>query len=176
MGQRPIKNQGVIAFVSNGSFIDKGFADGFRKTLGNEFSALYVFNLRGNQRTSGETSRKEGGKIFGQGSRAPIAITLLVKNPTAPGSCQVCYHDIGDCLTREQKLSIIETFGSIDSMPWQTITPNTSGDWINQRDETLLPTHRSAIRGTRARIHCSASTPSALSPLATPGPTISPGR
>ena len=132
-----IKNQGVIAFVSNGSFIDKGFADGFRKTLGNEFSALYVFNLRGNQRTSGETSRKEGGKIFGQGSRAPIAITLLVKNPTAPGSCQVCYHDIGDCLTREQKLSIIETFGSIDSMPWQTITPNTSGDWINQRDETF---------------------------------------
>lgn len=43
------------------------------------FSSIYVFNLRGNQRTSGELSRKEGGKIFGSGSRTPIAITILVK-------------------------------------------------------------------------------------------------
>ena len=97
-----IKDQGVVTFVSNGSFIDNGFADGFRKTLASEFSAIYVFNLRGNQRTSGETSRREGGKIFGQGSRAPIAITLLVRNPASPspqgwgqsrgfGACWLCH-------------------------------------------------------------------------------------
>jgi predicted helicase len=133
-----IENQGVIAFVSNASFVDTGFADGFRKALANEFSALYVFNLRGNQRTSGETARREGGKIFGQGSRAPIAIMLLVKNPAAGGPCQIRYHDIGDYLTREQKLDVIETFGSVASVPWQKVTPNNSGDWINQRDQTFV--------------------------------------
>ncbi len=70
---------GIIAFVSNGAWIDGNSTDGFRKTIEKEFDSIYVFNLRGNQRTSGELSRREGGKIFGSGSRTPIAITLLVK-------------------------------------------------------------------------------------------------
>lgn len=74
---------GIIAFVSNGSYLDGNAQDGFRKTLEKEFSKIYVFNLRGNQRTSGELSRREGGKIFGSGSRTPIAITVLVKKETA---------------------------------------------------------------------------------------------
>ena len=72
-------NSGIIAFVSNGAWLDGNSTDGFRKSLEKEFSAIYVFNLRGNQRTSGELSRREGGKIFGSGSRTPIAITILVK-------------------------------------------------------------------------------------------------
>lgn len=74
---------GIIAFVSNGSYLDGNAQDGFRKTLEKEFDKIYVFNLRGNQRTSGELSRREGGKIFGSGSRTPIAITVLVKKETA---------------------------------------------------------------------------------------------
>lgn len=74
---------GVIAFVSNGAWLDGNSTDGFRKTLEMEFDSIYVFNLRGNQRTSGELSRREGGKIFGSGSRTPISITLLVKKGTA---------------------------------------------------------------------------------------------
>ena len=73
------KNGGIICFVSNGAWIDGNSTDGFRHCLEKEFSSIYVFNLRGNQRTSGELSRKEGGKIFGSGSRTPISITLLVK-------------------------------------------------------------------------------------------------
>src|SRR5699024_3941381 len=75
-----LKNEdgGVIAFVSNGAWLDANSADGFRKTIEKEFSSIWVFNLRGNQRTSGELSRKEGGKIFGSGSRTPISITILV--------------------------------------------------------------------------------------------------
>ena len=72
---------GIIAFVSNGAWIDGNATEGFRKCLEKEFSSIYIFNLRGNQRTSGELSRKEGGKIFGSGSRTPIAITFLVKKP-----------------------------------------------------------------------------------------------
>ncbi|MCK9183591.1 MAG: hypothetical protein M0P13_12045, partial [Fibrobacteraceae bacterium] len=73
------KDGGVIAFVSNGAWIDGNAMEGFRKSLQAEFDKIYVFNLRGNQRTSGELSRREGGKIFGSGSRTPIAITVLVR-------------------------------------------------------------------------------------------------
>jgi predicted helicase len=73
------ENGGVIGFVSNGSWMDSNGLDGFRKCLEREFSSIYVYNLRGNQRTSGELSRKEGGKIFGSGSRTPVTITVLVK-------------------------------------------------------------------------------------------------
>ncbi len=129
-----IADKGIVAFVTNGSFMDANNMDGLRKCLTDEFSHLYVFNLRGNQRTSGEQSRQEGGKIFGSGSRTPVAITILVKDPGHAGPCQLYYHDIGDYLTREEKLGIIEDFGSIESVKWQMLTPNTAGDWTNQRD------------------------------------------
>ena len=76
-----IQDRGVIAYVTNGGWLDSNTADGMRKTLAEEFSSIYVLNLRGNQRTAGEQSRKEGGKVFGGGSRATVAITLLVREP-----------------------------------------------------------------------------------------------
>lgn len=108
--------------------------DGLRKCLTDEYSQLYIFNLRGNQRTSGEESRREGGKIFGSGSRTPVAISIMVKDPARTGPCELRYYDIGDYLSREEKLDRIQAFGSIDGIDWQTITPNAEGDWINQRD------------------------------------------
>jgi predicted helicase len=129
-----IKDQGIVCYVTNGSFIDGNATDGLRKCLTDEFSSIYCFNLRGNQRTSGEISRREGGKIFGSGSRTPIAITLMVKTPQHQGPCQVFYHDIGDYLSREEKLAIIKDFGSIQGMTWKPLTPNDQHDWINLRD------------------------------------------
>lgn len=129
------KDGGVVAFISNGAWIDGNAQEGFRKCLEDEYSSVYVFNLRGNQRTSGELSRKEGGKIFGSGSRTPISITLLVKNPAKKGKATIYYHDIGDYLSREQKLKKISEFGSVDSseLQWEIVAPNEKGDWINQR-------------------------------------------
>lgn len=123
---------GVIGFVSNGSFIDSQTTDGLRKSLYEEFNHLYIFNLRGDQRTQGETSRKEGGKIFGSGSRTPIAISVLVKDGS--DNHEVHYHDIGDYLTRDDKLSILRDKESILNIDCQTILPDNNNDWINQRD------------------------------------------
>ncbi len=134
------KHGGIIAFVSNGAWLDGNSTDGFRKCLEKEFSAIYIFNLRGNQRTSGEISRKEGGKIFGSGSRTPIAITFLVKNPEASvAPVTIHYHDIGDYLNREEKLGIVQKFGSVDNaeMIWQILKPNEHGDWLNLRDDAF---------------------------------------
>ncbi|MDB4066810.1 DEAD/DEAH box helicase family protein [Flavobacteriaceae bacterium] len=132
------KNGGIIAFVTNGSWIDGNSTTGFRKVIEKEFSKIYVFNLRGNQRTSGELSRREGGKIFGSGSRTPITITLLIKKPDHLGKAEIYYHDIGDYLNREEKLKIISEFRSITSLPLKTIHPNGKGDWINKRNEKFL--------------------------------------
>ena len=123
---------GVIGLVSNGSFIDSQTTDGLRKSLFAEFNHLYIFNLRGDQRTQGETSRKEGGKIFGSGSRTPIAISILVKDGS--DNHEVHYHDIGDYLTRDDKLDILRDKESILNIDWQNIVPDKNNDWINQRD------------------------------------------
>lgn len=137
------KTGGIIGFVTNGAWIDGGSTSGFRKVIEKEFTSIYVFNLRGNQRTSGELSRKEGGKIFGSGSRTPIAITFLIKNPNIKKEkASIYYHDIGDYLTREEKLKIISNFKSVKNIEWTILTPNQEGDWINQRNEkfdTFIP-------------------------------------
>ena len=119
--------------------------DGFRKSLEKEYSSIYSFNLRGNARTQGELRRKEAGNVFGGGSRTPISITLLVKNPKVDSKkATIYYYDIGDYLNREEKLSILKKFRSVGNseIPWTTIIPNAEGDWINQRNEvyqTLIP-------------------------------------
>ena len=135
-----IGEEGIIAYVSNGGWLDGMAMDGFRRCLAEEFSSLYCFNLRGNARTSGEQRRKEKGNVFGEGTRTNIAILFLVKKKNAQGECQIRYHDIGDYLDRKQKLDTISVFGSIGNMEslWQAISPNKHHDWINQRNETFL--------------------------------------
>ena len=153
----PQDEGGIVAFISNGAWLDSNSGEGFRRCLEKEFTSIYVLNLRGNQRTSGELSRKEGGKIFGSGSRTPIAITFLVKNPAKKGQKAVIhYHDIGDYLTREQKLKMVKDFRSISSqkLDWQIISPNEKADWINQRDgvfDNLIPLAPEKKKETNAK-------------------------
>jgi len=132
-----IKDRGIICFISNASFIDGNSMDGMRKCLEEEFSSIYCFNLRGDARTSGELRRMEMGNVFGAGTRTSVAITLLVKNPEKKGGFQLNYHDIGDYLTREQKLEIVSKFNSGKHLPWKRLKPNKNHDWINQRDEAF---------------------------------------
>ena len=145
-----ISEQGVIAFVTNGSWIDGNADTGIRACLAEEFSSIHVLHLRGNQRTQGERSRREGGKVFGSGSRAPVAIMILVKNPTKSppdkgdkrGSkhdgCKILYHDIGDYLTREEKLQALTKTVSIKGISdWRTIIPDKHHDWVGQRSEAF---------------------------------------
>ncbi len=144
MASDVVKDKGVVGFVVNGSFIDSKSADGFRKCVAKEFAHLYVLNLRGNQRTSGEVSRKEGGKIFDSGSRATVAIVFFVKDKSAPDNT-IFYYEVEDYLKREAKLNLLAGFENLESVPFKEITPNAKGDWINQREddfEKLIPLKR----------------------------------
>ncbi len=144
MASDVVKDKGVIGFVVNGSFIDSKSADGFRKCVAQEFAHLYVLNLRGNQRTSGEVSKKEGGKIFDSGSRATIAIVFFVKDSSVNNNT-IHYYEVGDYLKREAKLNLLAGFENLDLVPFKEIVPNNKGDWINQRNddfEKLIPLKR----------------------------------
>ncbi|GAA7522320.1 DEAD/DEAH box helicase [Helicobacter pylori] len=139
-----LKDRGVIGFVVNGGFIDSNSADGFRKCMAKDFAHLYVLNLRGNARTSGETFRKEGGKIFDSGSRATIAVIFFVKDKSVNNNT-IHYYEVEDYLKREAKLNLLANFENLDSVPFKEITPNDKGDWINQRNDDfdkLIPLKR----------------------------------
>ena len=134
-----IGERGVIAFVSNSSFLDANSTDGVRLTLLSEFSQIFIYDLKGNARTSGERRRREGGNVFEEGSRTGVAITILVKDPTHSGTAEVFYTEAEDYATRQEKLDQICAYGSIEGISgadaFRSITPNEHGDWISTRDE-----------------------------------------
>jgi predicted helicase len=130
-----IKDRGIVAFVTNGGFLEGNTADGLRLSLQEEFTELYIFNLRGNARTTGEQRKKEKDGVFGVGSRATVVISLLVKNPDRESTGSIRYHDIGDYLSRDEKLRVIETFSSVVTTGWQEKRTNEHGDWIGSRSD-----------------------------------------
>ncbi len=133
-----IGGSGVIGFVTNASWIDSSAMDGMRKCLAEEFSSLYVLNMRGNARTSGDLRRSEGDNVFGSGSRAPVAITIFVKNPNATEHGRILFRDIGDYLDRKAKLGAVRQLASIRGIKavedWSRIRPDENYDWLGQGD------------------------------------------
>ena len=128
-----IGNQGIVAFVANGGWIENNTSDGIRLSLVEDYDRIYLYNLRGNMRKS--NWKEEGGQIFGGGSQTTIAIWIGVKDPSHIGDCEILYRSIGDYLSRDEKLATIDT-ATLENLDWQCITPNSQGDWIGQRDDT----------------------------------------
>ncbi len=132
------KNGGIIAFISNGNWLDGNGMDGFRSCLQKEFTNIYVLNLRGNARTQGELRRKEAGNVFGMGTRTNVSITILVKNPVSINeSAKIQYFDIGDYLTKNEKLQILKVKRSFVNLLDSSIClePNKYGDWLKHRND-----------------------------------------
>ncbi|MBC6415699.1 MAG: hypothetical protein GDA46_04830 [Bdellovibrionales bacterium] len=128
------KQGGVISFVSNASFLDGRAYDGLRKHLSQDFTGLYIFNLRGNIR---KFNKKEGQNIFGDHCMLPIAISFLVKNPNKT-KCEIKYYDIGESLSKKEKLFKLKNFKNILKLKqYKEIKPNKYNDWLNQRDEAF---------------------------------------
>ena len=126
-------DKGVIAFVTNAGWLDSAAANGMRKCLSEEFSSIYIYHLKGNARTSGEQRRREKDNVFGVGSRAPIAITILVKNPSAAEKGKIYFGCVDDYMTREEKLGQLAQLGSIKGAQLSEIVPDEHNDWLNQR-------------------------------------------
>jgi predicted helicase len=127
---------GIIAYVTNGSWLRASCCDALRKSFAKEFYKIYVYDLRGDLRNKGELARKEGENVFGEGSRAPITITLLIKKKGYNGNAQIHYCDIGDYLKKKAKFNALADARSFlsDTMPEMVIlNPNEHWDWLKER-------------------------------------------
>lgn len=127
-------NKGIIAFITNSGWLDGNSGEGFRKTIEKEFSKIYVLNLRGAVRGRiGDSAKKEGQNVFA--IMTGVAITILVKDPSYKNQkAQIFYHDIGDYLSRKEKLDILTNIKNLSNVSWKKITPNEHGDWISERN------------------------------------------
>ena len=134
---------GILAFVSGRAWIEKSFADGMRKCLQQEFSNLYIFDLRGDGRKNmlSGGAAKEGENVFGSGSMTGIAISVLVKCSKQKGFGKIHYCKISDDLSTEKKLIELSALGSIqkisDQKKWTTLEPDSNYDWLNQGDKAF---------------------------------------
>lgn len=131
-----IGDQGVVCFVSNAGWLHGQAMNGMRRCLVEEFDDIYVFDLRGNQRTQGEESRREGGKVFGSGSRTPVSVTMLVKHAASEHTGRIHYYGVKDYLSREEKLDIARDAAVSGEVDWTEIKPDKHDDWLDQRDDS----------------------------------------
>jgi predicted helicase len=135
-----IDENGIIAFVSNNSFINSKTFDGFRQILSKEFNCAYVINLKGNARTSGELRRKEGGNVFHDQIKVGIAIYFLIKKKSIEGF-EVYYDEVKDYFKAEEKLQWLAQ-NPLKNVSFEIIRPDKNNNWINIADndfESLLP-------------------------------------
>ncbi|MBB1126929.1 type ISP restriction/modification enzyme, partial [Thiospirillum jenense] len=137
-----LKVDGIIAFVSNNSFIDSRTFDGFRKLIAQEFSEIRIINLKGNARTSGKRRRQEGGNIFRDQIRVGIAIWFCVKRQENDiKNAQILYTEVKDYATADEKLAWIDCL-PLDKQQFEYIRPDEKNNWLNQPTEDwdhLLP-------------------------------------
>lgn len=125
-----IGTDGIISFVSNGSYIDSSVFSGFRRELLKEFNHIYVYNLRGDCRSSGEFRKKEAGNVFGEGSRTLICIIVLIKKQNDVFDKFIHYKDIGDYLTSEKKLEIIKETRTFKNISFNELYPDKNYNFL----------------------------------------------
>ena len=135
-----LDDDGIIGFVSNSAFLDSRQDDGFRKVVAEEFNELWVVDLKGNARTSGERRRREGGNIFDDKIRVGVAVYFLVRKKGAAGF-KLFYEVVSDYAKSPEKVDYIKDKG-IESFDFSQLTPDTKNNWLNQSSsdfEQLIP-------------------------------------
>ena len=135
-----LADDGIIAFVSNRAFLDARQDDGFRKVVADEFNELWVVDLKGNARTSGERRRREGGNIFDDKIRVGVAIYFLIRSRHANGF-QVRYNAVDDYEKSPGKIDYLKG-KLIDKIDFVEVRPDKNNNWLNQsisRFEMLIP-------------------------------------
>jgi predicted helicase len=139
-GSDRLERDGVIAFVSNNSFLNARSYDGFRKVVALEFNEIYIIDLKGDARTSGERRRQEGGNVFSDEIRVGVAVYFMVRKKGAKG-CRIYYNAIADYATSRDKQAYLRENG-ITSLEFQHIRPDADHNWLNITDndwKELLP-------------------------------------
>ena len=133
-----LDDNGIVAFVTNRSFIDSRTFDGFRKTIQQEFEAAYIIDtlsdVRANPKIAGTTHN-----VFG--IQTGVAIMFLVKKVNRENEkCKIHYFVLDDFWRKGQKLQWLAQ-NQLRNIPFEIIRPDKNNNWINLADndfESLL--------------------------------------
>ena len=133
-----LAENGIIGFVINSSFLMARTLSGLRRSLVEEFSHIYIVDLRGDIRSNiySEWQNGEGENIFGGRTMTGSALLFLVRKPKGcrqPG--QILYHSLADNLTTKGKRDQLDRWQSLASLEWQDITPDDNHDWFKPRKQ-----------------------------------------
>ena len=146
-----LSHNGIIAFVSNNSFIDALAYDGFRKVIAEEFNEIWIIDTKGNARNSGERRRQEGGNIFSDQIRVGVAIYFLIRNENLQGF-KVFYHAFDDYAKAEEKKDFLAK-NKLQNINFIHYNPDKNNNWINQTDnnfDSLLPLIDKEVKSGKA--------------------------
>ena len=148
-----LNENGIVAFVTNNNFIDAKEADGLRKVIGQEFSEVWVVDLKGNARTSGERRRKEGGNVFHDQIRVGVAIWFCVKKKGTNG-CKILYEAVHEYVKADEKLSFVSSRPLRDRQ-FELIKPDANSNWINLTSndfDSLMPLASKATKAANTAV------------------------
>ena len=129
-----IGEEGVVAFVTNNSFLDNMAFDGIRKHLHQDFNRVYILDLKGNVR---KDSMREGipigekHTVFGLAAMVGIAVTFFVKNLQHQDH-KIYYSEVDWKATRQEKFNLIENAGSVNGIKWKGLTPDKNHTWLTE--------------------------------------------
>ena len=128
-----IGEEGVVAFVTNNSFLDGVAFDGMRKHLERDFTKIYHINLKGNARTSGERRRKESGNIFNDQIRVGVGISFFIRKADVQSEgTEVCIYSIDDYLKARDKQEILTQFGDYTNVPMKQAIIDAKHTWLTE--------------------------------------------
>ena len=115
-----IEKEGIVAFVTNNSFLDGVAFDGMRKNLAEDCDAIYILDLGGNARKGLKVS---DANVFG--IRVGVSINLLVKKDgNSSESPRIFYYRTDDLWNKQQKFDFLTECQHTSSVPWQPIQPD----------------------------------------------------
>ncbi|MCX5847246.1 MAG: N-6 DNA methylase [Deltaproteobacteria bacterium] len=123
-----IGDEGIVAFITNNSFIEGIAFDGMRKHLAQDFDAIYVLDLGGNVRKNPKLSGSMH-NVFG--IQVGVSINLFVrKGNTLPGSIKIHYSRLDEYWRKEQKYDFLDQKQQRMNIEWQEITPDKNHTWL----------------------------------------------
>ena len=128
-----LHDHGIVAFVSNNSFLERASFDGVRKLLAEDFDQLYVLNLQGNIRTDSMRDGIPLGEehtVFGLAAMVGISISFLIKG--GKGKKGIFYSEVDFRSTRAQKFVALDNWGDHKNVPWVKIEADEDFNWLNQ--------------------------------------------
>ena len=133
------KSGGIIAFVTNRSFVDAINTDGFRSVISEEFDYLYILDTQSDVR---KNPRISGTKNNVFGIQTGVAIMFAVKSPQDKQEKPIIsYYTMQDEETKDEKLYFLK-HANFNSIPWERIYPDSNNNWLKISDsdyDSLVP-------------------------------------